>query len=65
MVFEIGIQYRKNRYIANSYSIPLDTTRTLDCNQAHDLIKRTLEVIDDFYTISQQTALFFRKEMHV
>ena len=30
----------------------LDTTKTLDCEAAHDLIKRTLAVIDDFYTIN-------------
>ena len=46
--------YHNNRHILEHWddpTAPLDTTKTLDCNQAHDLIRRTLEIIDDFYTI--------------
>ena len=46
--------YHNNRHILEHWddpTAPLDTTKVIDCNQAHDLIKRTLEVIDDFYSI--------------
>ena len=46
--------YHNNRHILEHWddpTAPLDTTKTLDCAQARDLIKRTFEVIDDFYTI--------------
>lgn len=47
--------YHNNRHILEHWDDPtalLDTTKTLDCEAAHDLIKRTLAVIDDFYTIN-------------
>lgn len=46
--------YHNNRHILEHWddpTSPLDTTKILDCGQAHDLIKRTLAVIDDFYAI--------------
>lgn len=46
--------YHNNRHVLEHWddpTAPLDTTKLLDCGQAHDLIKRTLEIIDDFYTL--------------
>ncbi|WP_419037602.1 viroplasmin family protein [Enterocloster bolteae] len=46
--------YHNNRHILEHWddsTAPLDTTKTIDCSQAHDLIKRTLAIIDDFYSI--------------
>lgn len=46
--------YHNNRHILEHWddpTAPLDTTKTLTCDLAHDLIKRTLAVIDDFYAI--------------
>lgn len=46
--------YHNNRHILEHWdnpTAPMDTTKVLDCDKAHDLIKRTLEVIDDFYSI--------------
>lgn len=46
--------YHDNRHVLEHWddpTAPLDTTKVLDCNQAHDLIKRTLSVIDDYFVI--------------
>ena len=46
--------YHSNRHTLEHWddpTAPLDTTKLLDCAAAHDLIKRTLEVIDDYYTL--------------
>ena len=46
--------YHNNRHILEHWddpTAPLDTTKVLDCDNAHDLIKRTLSVIDDYYAI--------------
>lgn len=46
--------YHNNRHVLEHWdnpTAPMDTTKVINCNQAHDLIKRTLEVIDDFYSI--------------
>lgn len=46
--------YHNNRHILEHWddpTAPLDTTKILTCDLAHDLIKRTLAVIDDFYAI--------------
>lgn len=46
--------YHNNRHVLEHWddpTAPLDTTKTLDCHQAHDLIKRTLSIIDEFYTV--------------
>ena len=46
--------YHNNRHILEHWddpTAPLDTTKTLNCYEAHDLIKRTLSIIDDFYAI--------------
>ncbi|MBO1695268.1 ribonuclease H1 domain-containing protein [[Clostridium] symbiosum] len=46
--------YHNNRHVLEHWddpTAPLDSTKTLNCEGAHDLIKRTLAVIDDFYTI--------------
>ena len=46
--------YHENRHILEHWddpTTPLDTTKTIDCSQSHDLIKRTLAVIDDYYLV--------------
>lgn len=46
--------YHNNRHVLEHWddpTAPLDTTKVLDCDKAHDLIKRTLAVIDDYYAI--------------
>lgn len=46
--------YHNNRHILEHWddpTAPLDTTKTLDCEGAHSLIKRALEVIDEYFTI--------------
>ena len=44
-------KYNNKRQYWDAPTAPLDTTKLLDCAAAHDLIKRTLEVIDDYYTL--------------
>lgn len=46
--------YHNNRHVLEHWddpTAPLDTTKVLTCELAHELIKRTLEVIDDYYAI--------------
>lgn len=46
--------YSANRNVLSHWddpTAPLDTTKLLDVNSAHDLIKRTLGLIDEFYEI--------------
>lgn len=46
--------YHENRHILEHWddpTTPLDPTKIINCSQAHDLIKRTLAVIDDFYIV--------------
>lgn len=46
--------YHNNRHVLEHWddpTAPLDTTKVLTCELAHDLIKRTLAVIDDYYAI--------------
>ena len=46
--------YHSNRHQLSHWDdpmAPLDTTKLLDVNKAHDLIKRTLALIDQFYEV--------------
>lgn len=46
--------YHRNRNVLSHWddpTAPLDTTKLLDAHMAHDLIKRTLSVIDEYYEI--------------
>ena len=46
--------YNSNRHPLEHWddpTAPLDTTKMLDVNMAHDLIKRTLAIIDEYYEV--------------
>ncbi len=46
--------YHRNRNVLSHWddpTAPLDTTKLLDVHGAHDLIKRTLSLIDEYYEI--------------
>ena len=46
--------YNNNRHPLEHWddpTAPLDTTKILDVEGAHDLIKRTLVIIDEYYEV--------------